>query len=283
MHPRCSYLICATPRSGSTLLCEALINTGLAGRPEEYFESLKESGRPRRPLEYFTGVEDTELIALLGGSEGPPPAYPTHTDYSEYLTRTIEQATTPNGVFGAKVMWGYLDDFVSNLRTIPQYSNQPVPQLFASIFPNLHYITVIRRDKVRQAVSLWKAIQTQAWKLDEDEHPGEKHHHRPLTFNFAAIDHLKRQVEAHEAAWQQFFAQNNIDPFTVIYEDFVTAYEETALQILRYLDIALPDRPLFGARRMKQQADALSEQWIQRYHDENAAREPDRESQSSRT
>ena len=129
MYPLCSYLICATPRSGSTLLCEALINTGLAGRPEEYFESLKESGRPRRPLEYFTGVENAELIGLLGGSDGPPPAYTADTHYGEYLARTIEQATTPNGVFGAKVMWGYLDDFVSNLLTIPQYNDLSVPEL----------------------------------------------------------------------------------------------------------------------------------------------------------
>src|SRR3954453_1014417 len=32
--PSLSYLICTTPRSGSTLLCEALENTGVAGRPE---------------------------------------------------------------------------------------------------------------------------------------------------------------------------------------------------------------------------------------------------------
>jgi LPS sulfotransferase NodH len=268
VQPRCSYLICATPRSGSTLLCEALTNTNLAGRPEEYFEALKESGRPRRPLEYFTGVEDAGLVELLGGSEGPPPVYSAYEEYTEYLARAIEQGTTPNGVFGAKVMWEYLDDFISNLRTIPQYSTQPVPQLFASIFPHLHYIMVIRRDKVRQAVSLWKAIQTQAWKLDEDEHPGKKAGHRPLTFHFGAINHLKQQLEASEAAWQQYFIQNNIHPFTVTYEDFVLTYEETALQILRYLDISLPDRPLFGERRLKQQADALSEQWIQLYHEQ---------------
>ncbi|MCP4417029.1 MAG: hypothetical protein GY805_10425 [Chloroflexi bacterium] len=35
--PAISYLICATPRSGSTLLCEALRNTNLAGNPDEYF------------------------------------------------------------------------------------------------------------------------------------------------------------------------------------------------------------------------------------------------------
>jgi LPS sulfotransferase NodH len=273
VQPRCSYLICATPRSGSTLLCEALINTGLAGRPEEYFEALKESGRPRRPLEYFTGVEDADLIELLGDSEGPPPAHPAYENYAEYLASVIERGTTPNGVFGAKVMWEYLDDFISNLRTIPHHSSQPVPQLLASIFPHLHYIMVIRRDKVRQAVSLWKALQTQAWKLDEDEHPGEKVHHRPLTFHFGAIDHLKQRLEAHEAAWQQYFAQNNIEPFTVVYEDFVPAYEETARQILSYLGISAPDRPISGPRRMKQQADALSEQWIQLYYEQRRAEE----------
>jgi len=35
--PHTSYLICATPRSGSFLLCETLKDTGLAGNPEEYF------------------------------------------------------------------------------------------------------------------------------------------------------------------------------------------------------------------------------------------------------
>jgi len=219
-------------------------------------------------LEYFTGVEDAELVALLGGSDGPPPAHSAYDDYAEYLARIIERSTTPNGVFGTKIMWGYLDDFVSNLRTIPTYSTLPVPQLFASIFPNLHHITVTRRDKVRQAVSLWKAIQTQAWSLEDHEHPGEEVHHRPLTFHFGAIDHLKRQLEEHDAAWHRYFAQNNIQPLTVVYEDFVHKYEETALQILRYLDIPIPEKPLFAARRMKQQSNALSEQWIQRYYEQ---------------
>jgi LPS sulfotransferase NodH len=36
--PRMSYLICATPRGGSTLLSDALGGTGIAGLPEEHFE-----------------------------------------------------------------------------------------------------------------------------------------------------------------------------------------------------------------------------------------------------
>ena len=46
-----SYLVCATPRSGSTLLCEALAVTGVAGRPYEFFEALPATGVPRRPLD----------------------------------------------------------------------------------------------------------------------------------------------------------------------------------------------------------------------------------------
>ena len=34
-----SYLVCATPRSGSTLLCKTLAETGVAGDPEEFFEA----------------------------------------------------------------------------------------------------------------------------------------------------------------------------------------------------------------------------------------------------
>src|SRR5690349_2818921 len=76
MQPDSSYLVCATPRSGSTLVCHALEETGVAGRPEEYFEALRHSGRPRRPEEYFLGVEDQSIRDHLGqrsiGSEPPP-------------------------------------------------------------------------------------------------------------------------------------------------------------------------------------------------------------------
>jgi len=37
MKPHTVFIVWATRRSGSGLLCEALWNTGLAGRPDEYF------------------------------------------------------------------------------------------------------------------------------------------------------------------------------------------------------------------------------------------------------
>ncbi len=42
-----------------------------------------------------------------------------------------------------------------------------VRDLAPSVFPNLRYLTVTRRDKVRQAVSLWRALQTWSWSSEQ--------------------------------------------------------------------------------------------------------------------
>lgn len=271
-----SYLICATPRSGSTLLCEALTNTGSAGRPEEYFQARKETGLPRRPLEYFEGIDTTEIATILGEGAGPDeqlmqPA--PGESYADYLARVMTEGTTPNGVFGAKVMWGYFEGLLSNLTHIPQYRDLAVPDLLPTIFPNLHYIWVIRRDKVGQAISLWKAIQTWTWKHEGVSSSASELSTRQMIFHFGAIDHLVQQIETDEANWQQYFNSNGIQPLTVVYEELAGAYEETAQKILRYLNIPAPENLVFAKRRMKRQANTLSEEWLERYYQLKRAHE----------
>ena len=264
-----SYLICTTPRSGSTLLCEALTNTGIAGQPEEFFQIRKETGTTRRPLEYFEGTDTTEIATILGKSTGldhplmnPAPG----EDYADYLARIVQQRTTPNGVFGAKVMWGYFDGLLNNLTRIPQYRDRAVPDLLPTVFPNLHYIWLTRRDKVGQAISLWKAIQTWTWKHEEASSPASQLCTKPLTFHFGAIDHLVEQTKADEVCWQQYFKSNGIQPFPVVYEELAGAYEETVGKILHYLDIPLPEKLVFAPRSMQRQADLLSQEWVERYY-----------------
>jgi trehalose 2-sulfotransferase len=271
-----SYLICTTPRSGSTLLCEALTNTGIAGRPEEFFQIRRETGTTRRPLEYFEGTDTTEIAAILGESTrldhplmNPAPG----EDYADYLARIMQQRTTPNGVFGAKVMWGYFDGLLSNLARIPVYRDLAEPDLLPTIFPNLHYIQLTRHDKVGQAVSLWKAIQTWAWSYEDASTSANKHPVRQLTFHFGAIDHLVQQIVADEDAWQQYFTDHGIEPFTVVYEELTAAYEETARNILHFLGIPMSENLEFAQRRMKRQADALSTEWVERYYQLKRAHE----------
>ncbi|NVK33715.1 MAG: hypothetical protein HWE23_04485 [Rhodobacteraceae bacterium] len=39
-----AYIICGTQRSGSTMLCDLLIDTGAAGRPASYFRRQSIAG-----------------------------------------------------------------------------------------------------------------------------------------------------------------------------------------------------------------------------------------------
>ena len=157
--------MCATPRSGSTVLCEALAATGVAGRPAEYFEAMYDTGLPRRPTDYFEGLRAIPAASFLAdqlpaeGGEARE-ALRGATTYREYLAWVFGAGTTPNGVFGAKLMWGHVDHFVAYLRVLREHAGEPVPQMFAEVFPALRYVRVVRRDRLRQAVSLWRALQT---------------------------------------------------------------------------------------------------------------------------
>jgi LPS sulfotransferase NodH len=282
-----SYLVCATQRSGSTLVCQALKETGVAGRPEEYFEALQHSGRPRRPSEYFTGCDDDSIFAQLGererrGGEEPEPRSPlwSRTAYDRYLEWVFEQGTTENGVFGAKMMWNYFGDFVSLLRNVPEYRDTPLAELLPAVFPDLTFVRVVRANKVRQAVSLWKAIQTATWRQDnagdgptngipeDSDVPPYKSYldeHGPaLRFHFNAISHLLGRILQEEARWDAFFEHVRIRPVLVLYENFAADYEPSTLSVLDQLGIAPPEDFSFEPR-MKAQSDGLNDDWARRY------------------
>lgn len=239
MSQQISYLICASPRSGSFLLCETLKNTGLAGQPEEYFNPYWKDRWEKIP-------------------------------YSDYLAWVIEHGKSSNGVFGAKLLWEYFPYFLSKLQSIPDYTEIATAPLLSMVFPNLHYIWITRQDKVRQAVSHWRAIQTQIWTWQTDE---QRVPAKDPVFDFEAIESSVQEIRMQEDSWQHYFDMWGIQPFTVVYEEFIQAYEATALQILRYLNVAYPENLVFAQRQMKRQADSLSEEWVQRYHSLKSSRQ----------
>ena len=273
MKPARSYLVCSTPRSGSTLVCKALRDTGVAGHPEEYFEALRSTGRPRRPEEYFAGVDDRSIFDELGDPEdgaAPPPAW-SRTAYDRYLDWAKEQGTTDNGVFGAKLMWQYLGDFVGLLRGIPEYRELPLSELLPAAFPDLTFVRVVRANKIRQAVSLWKAVQTASWSDKGGEAPTEEGYrafleeHKPqLRFHYKAISHLLDQTLAAEASWDAFFEHTRIKPILVLYENFYADYAASTLNILDRLGLE-PPADFDPEPQMRRQSDGINDDWSRRF------------------
>jgi trehalose 2-sulfotransferase len=242
-----SYLVCATERSGSTLLCELLAGTGVAGTPEEYFECLSATGRARQPREYFPADADPEILALLAPLQAPLPA----VRWEARLADARRRGTTPNGVFGAKMMWAYLPDFLAH--------GNPEQQLGP-----LRWLHVERRDTLAQAISLWRAVQTAQWRAEDRDSEVEP------VFHAGAIAHLKRRQEAHAAAWRTWFAERGIEPMEIVYEEFAQESETTICRVLEHIGVPsegvrVPSPPL------RRQADARSQEWVDRFRDEVAA------------
>lgn len=266
---RC-YLVCATPRSGSTLFCETLEATGVAGRPREYFEELKETGIPRRPREYFWGLRSPEVLRLLPQDsqlDSDSQRRPTwnRDDYGEHLRAALRTGTTPNGVFGAKLMWSYFPDFLELMRGIPRFAGMGDGSLLKTAFPNLDYVFISRSDKVRQAVSLWRALQTLVWRKASGAPDEEPLPDRRAVYSFDAIDHLLDQLRRHEDAWRGFFFRIGQQPLTVLYEEVARDPDAAVARVLELLGVERGAVPPRAERSMSRQSDEISESWVQGY------------------
>ncbi len=248
--PQSSYFICWTARSGSNLLSEALSATNVAGHPREYLPS--------------------ESLWATGGNPGRA-VWRQQWDRKPFLVclaNTFQHGSSPNGVFGMKVEAPNLAYLDRKLPQQPEIGQASLSQRLAHTFPDLRYIWITRRNKVRQAVSYFRAAQTEAWV----SRANGKYQSHELTFNLQLIDQYLQQILRDEYRWAEFFAASGIAPFTVVYEDFVLEYEPTVRRVLDYLQIPLPEPYEFPPPRLQKQADELSEEWVKRYQEGMAKR-----------
>lgn len=233
-----SYFICFTVRSGSSLLCQLLTDTGLAGQPEECFYHNISPGNP-------------------GGDKIP--------DYQSYIAEALKAHSTANGVFGSKIGGGYWRDFARRLLTIEANAGLPLHAALERCFPDLRYIHLTRRNHVRQAVSHWLAIQSGRWSSQQTAtNPAPR-------YDYAAIDSLLQELAFREAVWADYFARNGIIPLRVVYEDFVQQKEAAILRILDYLQIQRPADFQAPAPRHWPVGGDLAEEWTQRFRKEKQA------------
>ncbi|MEH3054345.1 MAG: Stf0 family sulfotransferase [Patulibacter minatonensis] len=259
------YIVAATPRSGSTLLCELLKGTGIAGQPNEDFQALRSTSQSRQPRQYFEGVDGDFVDRLAPTDPGEPE---TDAEFAAALEASFAASTTPNGVYGTKVMWGYFDLLAQRLATLPGLADASLPEALEATFPNLHFIQIQRQDKVGQAISLWTAVQTRTWR---DEGEGPAHAAEPF-YDFAAIDHLVKLQTSHEDAWTDWLGRHDFPTRTVVYEDFVADDPRTEVaDVARWLGVPGADELRVPEPKMRRQGNGRSKEWADRYRDEAGA------------
>lgn len=203
-----------------------------------------------RPNEYFWR---DELARLLKDWQV--------ADEETYLSRVLTLGTTPNGVFGLKLMWTYLDSALDFLRRATGHAQLDDAALLDSVFPSPRFIWVWRHDVVAQAVSWAKAVQTGEWYAGDPRRS-------PLApkFDFAQIHNLVWvSVQLHGMALR-WFGRHSKRPLVVCYEDLVSDLQGTVATVLRFLEIPAPDRGLCPS--LRPQADALNAEWSRLYREE---------------
>jgi trehalose 2-sulfotransferase len=235
-------------RVGSTMLTQALEDTGIAGRPREWLEDPAGHGLPAK-----YGVPDAVQLR-------------------DFLW---QEAATSNGVMGAK--YGMRADPHRKLTAlfagvIPGVVDPDGRMAWAAVFPACKHVFLTRRNKLRLAVSWLRAIRSQEWHRPNraDTVVGEA---PPRTnaadvveaYDHDALEYLLVEANQAEADMQDQFDRWGVVPYTVVYEDLVTDYESTVRHLLDFLeipgraDIAIP-RPSFDPL-----ADEASEDWYQRF------------------
>ncbi len=243
--PRRTLLICTHPRSGSTLLGEALHGAGGWGCPIEYFH------RGFQPA--------------LQQRWGTPA-------FRDYLQAVYRHRTDPTGTLGVKLFWHDVEDLCALL--LPEEHRalldslagssaaegyRRIHALLATLFPNPTFIHLVRRDSIRQAISAVVATQTGTWRSIPDQLNAPRQN---PAYDFDCIRRALAFGVHCERRWQGYFQASQLTPHRLIYEDLANRFESTLHKLFAALGRA--DAPV-PPPRMRRQADHRSDLMLLRF------------------
>lgn len=243
------YILCATPRSGSTLLCDLLKGAGVAGRP----------------CSFYRAEDIGEWAADLGV---PGADRPEGEDFDRaYLAAILREGTGGTGVFGMRLMWESLAGLSARLdRLFPGLADDRAR--LERAFGSVRFLHLSRADKVAQAVSRLMAEQSGLWHRHADGSERERvAPPAPPAYDAAALAAHVARLEADEAAWRDWFARHKIEPVRLRYEDLAADPRATLAAALHAIgrDLALAARAEVRTARL---ADERSRAWAERFRAE---------------
>ncbi|MBO0863739.1 MAG: Stf0 sulfotransferase family protein [Mycobacterium sp.] len=256
--PATAYLVLASQRSGSTLLVESLRATGCAGEPQEFFQYLPSTSMPPQPRQWFAGVDDESILRLLDPLQPGTPDTATPVAWRGHIRSA---GRTPNGIWGGKLMWNQTPLLLQRAAGLPDRSGESLRSAIRDVIGSEPvYVHVYRPDVVSQAVSFWRAVQTQVWQGRADPERDSR-----VVYHAGAISHIVTLLQEQENGWRNWFAEEHITPIDVAYPVLwrnLTAIVGTILEALG-LDPRLAPAPV-----LERQADQRSDEWVDRYRAE---------------
>lgn len=243
-----SYIICTSPRSGSTLLCRLLAATEQSGKPDSHFHSPSVIDW----MDYYQLSNDN---------------FANEQDLLAAIFRAAHTRGKGNtGIFGLRMQSNSFSFFLNKLATLcnNDQASSDVERI-EHVFGKTLFIHLHRDNKLEQAISLVKANQTGLWHKAPDGTEIERTS-APQTphYDADAIAHHLADLTEQESRWNAWFTEQALEPLRINYDELSANPSNVLVKVLRHLnldtriahDISLPVAKL---------ADGTSAQWAERF------------------
>lgn len=215
-----AYVICATLRSGTTLLTDLLTATGIAGKPDSFFrlQSMRNWWAPYLNVSTEKWTDE-------------------HAFDQSFFNAVLQEGAGGTPVFGMRLMWSQVDNLSNRLNDFyPGLSNDSA-RLQAAFGP-IHFVHLSREDKIAQAISRIKAEQSGLWHIHADGTERERvKPSQALVYDAHKLAKQVAEYEKEDAAWLTWFGQQNIQPIRVTYEALSNNPQTTLATVLSALGL----------------------------------------------
>ena len=239
-------ILCATQRCGSTMIVEDMRNTGVLGRPEEWFIPWQKD---------LSGEDPAASLAAIR-----------------------QRASSENGICAIKVMADQLHAVENNLKHVIKPPPGPMFFRFHKVFEKAVWVWLRRDDIVAQAVSRLMARQTGinhatagdphfAGKLLAGYHDD---YNAKTRYDYDTILRECTAITLENLIWRRFFESFGITPLTILHEDV------TIDANMRHLDqiaeaAGLPEAPPKQLRKLVKVGNARNEEFVKAFFRDAAA------------
>ncbi|MDM4772586.1 Stf0 family sulfotransferase [Solimonas sp. SE-A11] len=250
--PRRSLILISHPRSGSTLLAEALHAAGGLGNPLEYLHA---------------GFRPT--FARRWQAESLP----------QYLTKLHRLRTDPGGTLGIKLFWRDLRETAVEAGIRSDQGPNPPPggedymalhTHLQRVLPNPVFVYLYREDRLRAAISAYIASKTGVFRALTPEQLQRTR--REVEYDYEGIRQALAAFDAAHAHWRAYFAASGIRPLRLSYEELQADYHGSVTNVITSLGGS--GQKSLPAPRLTRQSSRHSETLLLRFLRDHAERCP---------
>jgi LPS sulfotransferase NodH len=247
-----AYIICTSPRSGSTLLCRMLEAIGRCGVPDSHFH-------------------EPSVGAWLSDHGVPNDAHDTHLSALEAAIAAARIAGTGGkGMFGLRLQRHSLAYFLDQLHLLMPCHKNDLSRI-DEIFGSTKFIHLSRTSKLDQAISYLKAEQSGLWHRSPDGSEIERlSAPRPFEYKRNAIAARIAAFEEDEREWAAWFTRERIAPLRIEYEALARDPRAVLREVLTYLGLSSDLAEGVGVP-VARLSDGINRAWADRYRAESHA------------